>query len=314
MPIGKQPEDKSIPFVYDGEAGKIFYIWFVTILLSSITLGIYKFWGKTRMRKYLARTIAIEGERFEYTGTGGELFKGFLIALPILIGLTVAFATEIIAVVLLALFAFFLLLFAAQYGAMRYLLSRTHWRGIRGQLEGSRWTFVWLCVYRTFLDIITLGILVPKSDQVIWKYMVDNASFGSQKMKFDINMQGLMTLHIVTLLLTPFTFGIARIWYMAEAHNRRFNGLKIGAIGFSSRYTGGGYCMLMLTNALLLIVTLGIGAPLIIHRNMKYFCDNKAVVSNIETTGILQATGNMERYGEGLEDVLDAESDLGFAI
>src|SRR5215510_11290460 len=70
---------------YDGQIGELYGIFFLNLLLGIITLGIYRFWGRTRYRRYLWSHTSYDGDRFEYTGTGGELFRGFIIAIGILI-------------------------------------------------------------------------------------------------------------------------------------------------------------------------------------------------------------------------------------
>src|SRR3546814_8259549 len=84
-----------------GRIVELYKIFVVNFLLGLITLGIYRFWGKTRMRLDLWWHLGYDGDRFEYTGTGGELFKGFLIVAVILILLTLVntgaqFAIEIL--------------------------------------------------------------------------------------------------------------------------------------------------------------------------------------------------------------------------
>src|SRR5262247_2709085 len=54
-------------------------------LLQAITLGIYRFWLFTDMRRFLWAGTAVEGEPLEYTGTPLELFIGFLMAIGILV-------------------------------------------------------------------------------------------------------------------------------------------------------------------------------------------------------------------------------------
>ena len=76
---------------YDGKTGQVYKIWILEILLSILTLGIYHFWGKTRVRRYLTSSFSLGGDRFEYTGTGGELFWGYIKAIFFLIILCIPF-------------------------------------------------------------------------------------------------------------------------------------------------------------------------------------------------------------------------------
>ncbi len=49
-------------------------------VLLMFTLGIYRFWLTTDIRRYLWSNTEIADESFEYTGTARELLLGFLIA------------------------------------------------------------------------------------------------------------------------------------------------------------------------------------------------------------------------------------------
>src|SRR5215468_2152572 len=58
-------------------------------LLQLITLGIYRFWLTTDIRRFEWANTEIGGESAEYTGTAIELLIGFLIAIAILVPLFV---------------------------------------------------------------------------------------------------------------------------------------------------------------------------------------------------------------------------------
>ena len=49
----------------------------VNFLLSVITLGFYRFWAKTNVRKHIWSSVHINGEPLEYTGTSMEFSKAF---------------------------------------------------------------------------------------------------------------------------------------------------------------------------------------------------------------------------------------------
>ena len=44
-------KDGEEMFHYDGQVGQIFKIWIVNILLNIVTLSLYRFWAKIRMRR-----------------------------------------------------------------------------------------------------------------------------------------------------------------------------------------------------------------------------------------------------------------------
>ncbi|MGH1376016.1 MAG: YjgN family protein [Alphaproteobacteria bacterium] len=186
---------------YDGQIGALYKLFILDFFMRIITLGIYSFWGKTRLRKYIASCYSLGEDRFEYTGTGGELFKGFLKVLPIIVILfaPVAFA-EFYPILALFYIPIIYCFGIAIYGAARYRYSRTRWRGIRGYVGGSTIGYANLSFGRLFLNIITLGFAIPSSDIKKHKYIMDNTYFGSVNAEFNGNSRVLMGAHIKSLI------------------------------------------------------------------------------------------------------------------
>src|SRR4051794_41866218 len=60
-------------------------------LLELVTVGFYRFWLATDMRRHLWSHTSIEGDAPEYTGTAKELLIGFLFALAIIVPLNVGY-------------------------------------------------------------------------------------------------------------------------------------------------------------------------------------------------------------------------------
>jgi uncharacterized membrane protein YjgN (DUF898 family) len=183
-------------FVYDGRLGELYVVFIKNVLLSIITLGIYRFWGKTRVRRYLWSHTSLFGDRFEYTGTGKELFFGFLIAMALLavaaLALTLAgfllslIHEGLIVLVFLTVYVgLFLLFFVARFTALRYRLSRTRWRGIRGGLAGSPWRFGFISMGWNLANIFAAGFLSPVVLMQTLAYRLKNAYFGTAKTDFD---------------------------------------------------------------------------------------------------------------------------------
>ncbi len=135
---------------FAGRRGRLFWLALKTSLLTVLTVGFYRFWMKTRLRRYYWSSIRPGGVPLEYTGQPLEKLLGFLIAVVFL-----AFYIGIVNLVLV-FFSFTLLqdnfaaylvsfigvipfLFYAQYRARRYVLARTRWRGLRFGLEPGAW-------------------------------------------------------------------------------------------------------------------------------------------------------------------------------
>jgi len=181
---------------YDGRLGELYGIFFVNLLLGIITLGIYRFWGRTRYRRYLWSHTSYDGDRFEYTGTGGELFRGFVIAMGILIlliggavGAVAVLGKDypglVVAVVLPVYAIVFVLFFASHYTALRYRLTRTQWRGIRGGLAGSAISFALRSIGYGLLSGLTFYQFIPFATVRLWRYRLKNLFFGTAQASFE---------------------------------------------------------------------------------------------------------------------------------
>lgn len=186
---------------YAGEGARLFKLALKTTVLTIITLGVYRFWAKTRLRRYYWSAIRPGGDPFEYTGTGLEKFLGFLIAvafLAIYLGLfnSILFFGGLVAwpfsdgqfdeiglqiALNLSFLALLPMIFYAQYRGRRYMLSRTRWRGIRFGAEQAAWGFVWRALGHTLLTVVTLGILLPRQTYFLEKYMYDRTWYGDAK-------------------------------------------------------------------------------------------------------------------------------------
>ncbi len=164
-------------------------------LLTIVTLGIYRFWYKTDLRRWYWRHTSVAGSAFEYRGTGRELLLGFLFALAVLVPiyLVVAlgglFAGEVAGVALNVLFAFVFLLLV-QYGAYRsrrYRLTRTVWRGLRFDQTGSAWAYAGLSFAWLLATILTLGLLFPLMRRSLEGYRIRHTRFGTAEGQFAVH-------------------------------------------------------------------------------------------------------------------------------
>ncbi len=180
-------------FVYDGRTAELLGLILRIFALTVVTFGIYRFWGRTRIRKYIWNHTSLLDERLEYDGTGGELFRRFLVAGAViilivlpgqiaqLVGLrlwTVAIIQGVAAVI------FFYLFFVATYAGRRYRLSRTLWRGMRGGLEGSAPVYGVLGFAYSLLYPLTLGWSLPWQLVGLWRYEMNHTGFGDWQFEF----------------------------------------------------------------------------------------------------------------------------------
>jgi len=73
------PPGEPLELSWHNAQGNILGLALFNFALRVATLGIYHFWGKTEVRKRIWAASRLQGEPLEYTGTGWELFLGFVI-------------------------------------------------------------------------------------------------------------------------------------------------------------------------------------------------------------------------------------------
>jgi uncharacterized membrane protein YjgN (DUF898 family) len=171
-----------------------------------------------------------------------------------------------------------------------------------------------MCIGRFIINIVTLGIAIPRSDLIKQSAITNNMYLGNKKACFHEGKGKLGSVNIKTLLLAIPTLSFSRLWYLAELRNQKLANLSFGNVHFKGTFTGYKYLKLSIGNLLILVVTVGLGVPIIINRIINFNIKNIHVLGNINELSISQGgdktkIGNM---GEGFEDSLGA--DAGFDV
>lgn len=161
-------------------------------LLLMVTLGIYRFWLATDVRRYLWANTEVAGETLEYTGTPLELLLGFLIAVAILVPVYAGFflAALDLGVIgqmsgLIAFLALGVLGQYAVYRARRYRLTRTIYRGLRFHQDGSAWIYALRASLWWIATGVTLGLAYPFQIASLERYKMRHTFYGDLAGRFD---------------------------------------------------------------------------------------------------------------------------------
>lgn len=307
-------------FRYHGKGGDLLGMVLVNFLFTVLTLGIYSFWAKNKVREFHYSHTELDGDRFAYHGTGAELLRGALLAAGVFIVLGIAYAVVVALVArpdaspvmqTVVLAAFYLaiipLVIYAINSARRYRLSRSSWRGIRFSFHGEAGEFFILMFKGVVLSIITLGLYTPLFQNQRRKFLVDNARFGSEPFMYIGDGRPLFGQFLTSLLLTIPTLGFSWIWYSAFKHRYFWNNTRMRGARFESNVKGWDLLELQFTNMILVMFTLGIGAPWAITRTHEFFCDRLALVGTVDWASIQQRAQAESAVGEGMAEGLDVD-------
>jgi len=184
-------------------------------LLIIVTLGIYRFWASARQRRYLWSRTHVIDDTLEWTGTGKEMFLGFLIVVAILAPFFLFIQFLFPALVVRGkveaaggiLFLFYIGLIYlggfARFRALRYRLSRTYWHGIRGGSDDPGWNYGGEYLGRTALSAMTMFIMFPWAQTRLWNSRWKAMSFGPLSFHAKLTAEGLKA-RWALLYATPF--------------------------------------------------------------------------------------------------------------
>ncbi|TMJ11640.1 MAG: DUF898 domain-containing protein [Alphaproteobacteria bacterium] len=311
------------------------------LLLTVVTLGIYRFWAKARERRYLWSRTRFIDEHLEWTGTGKEMFVGFLIVFLILLpvfylantfiqGLVLRGETREAGLLFFVLYGLvFYLIGVARFRALRYRLSRTWWHGIRGGSADGGWA---------------LGLLIPWAMTSLWNDRWNRMSFGQHQFEAAADTEGLFARWLLVYLVPVVGFFIliaaagsvgSMITEGAQPGPGFLVAMVLGVIGFyaafllvSLSYYAAYYrevalatsiagirfefdartrdwLKLILGNIALIIITLGVGALFLGYRNWAFAVRHMEAGGEIHLDTLTQSTSRAPGDAEGLADAFD---------
>jgi uncharacterized membrane protein YjgN (DUF898 family) len=342
----------------------------INFVLRVLTLGIHHFWGKTEVRRRIWSSVRLNGEPLQYTGTGMELFLGFLVVLAAV--LLPLMLISVAAVLVLGqesplLRAFYLLFYVvlffligfAIHRAMRYRLARTRWRGIRGGLEGSALGYAWTYFWTALLIPLTLGWITPWRATILQSRIANGMRFGNRPFRFAARSGPLYgrfaVLWVGSLLLffvlsaivgyamylefasnpqltaTPpgqspqisawvsgvvgvavvafyIVLGLMGAWYQAATINHFAAHTSYEGASFRGNATAWSLIWLVISNLLIVSLTLGLLAPVAQARSARYLVERMSIDGAVPLTEIAQRAEDPMKRGEGLAQAFDVDA------
>ena len=344
-------EFQTYRLAFHGSAGTLFGIHIVNIFLTLVTFGVYSFWGRTRVRKYLFSQTAFSEDRFVYHGTGGEILNGFLkvillFGLPLLlIGIiqeipSLGEEVQVIAGLLGTLLALVLIPLAT-IGAWRYRLSRTSWRAIRFSFRGRTAGMIKIHLIGILLTGLTGGFYYPFFIIRRRRFLMSHSYFGNSRFHFDGRGGDLFRLYLFTLSMSIVAIGISVLllvprfswespvyvaaivglglaviigyWirFAARIQAYLWNHTTLVSARFRSSVTTKAFFFLKCGNFFLLVLTLGFGRPWAAVRSVRFLCRHLTLEGDLNLAAIEQEAQAASATGEGLAGLFDVDADLG---
>jgi uncharacterized membrane protein YjgN (DUF898 family) len=211
------PSAPARPIRFVGDSKAFWRLLIRGAALLAVTLGIYRFWLATDVRRFLWSNTEIAGDNLEYNGTATELLIGFLIAIALLLPLNLLVFLAALGMGPVGEFAgvlAFPLLFVlgqfAIFRARRYRLTRTVLRGVRCHQTGSAWRYAFCATFWWVLIVLTLGLAYPFAQASLERYKMRHTHYGDlpggfEGSGFRLFLRGLL---MWLLVVGPFMIGI----------------------------------------------------------------------------------------------------------
>lgn len=246
------PEQRAPALRYDGRGREVLGLVLGNAFLGLVTLGLNRFWARTRYRRYLWNHVSFAGDRLEYMGRPDELMVGLFatgaIFVPafVALGLTIdllSFGTPEFSP-LYQVGAFLLIFILGQlaaFRARRFRLSRTTWRGLRFHQSGSAFGYMLRWLGWTLLTIATVGLVLPFRNKSLYRYRMRHTWVGDQRLIYDDNAGSpwrLMPRWFLCWLLLGPTLLMSYAWYRAGELRHIVARTRLGAVAPTIEITG----------------------------------------------------------------------------
>jgi uncharacterized membrane protein YjgN (DUF898 family) len=323
-------------FQFTGSGAEYFRIWIVNVLLSIVTLGIYSAWAKVRRQQYFLRNTTLDSFAFDYHGDPKAILKGRIILIALILAYQVIGSIHLV----FGLVAFILMLVVLPWIVVRsvkFRLRNISYRGLRFNFQGQTKEAVKLFMLNYLLMIVTFGLWFPKAQHDLKHFLTDNSRYGHAEFKLSVTVKdfyrtygfliltllaaGLLTL-IVSLVLAMipfigqilsaflaftvymFAFGL----YRARMQNLIWNNVEIDKHRFASKADGMALTKLLVLNAVLTVVTIGLYYPFASIKLWQYQTSTTQLVANgslDDFVGVQQQ--ETKAFGEEIADWFDLD-------
>jgi uncharacterized membrane protein YjgN (DUF898 family) len=313
----------SYAFRFHGSGREYFPIWIVNLLLTIVTLGIYSPWAKVRSQRYFHEATELAGARFGYHARPLSILIGRIIVLAVFLPYAVLIKLQspyaLVCLAILALAGPWIVV-----KALRFRLRVTSYRGVRfsfshepGVMKGAYINFLGL----PFLAGLSLGLLYPYALHQQYRWIADNSRYGATPMGMRPAVGRFYALCGV-LAVTFIAFGACVVAIMRPLFallvvlslvKTVVQRLSLAEVTLSAGWRLGPVLWLYVSNALLLLVTLGFAYPWIRCRAARYMLENLTVRAPMGLDHFVAgAQSEASAFGDQAATFFDIDVGIGF--
>lgn len=204
---------------FSGTGSAFFKIYFINILLTMITLGLYTPWARVRTKRYLYGNLSLGQYSFDYHADPNKMFKFFVLfyTASLIFVVTVNLMPEIGTFLVPA----YMIGFAI---ALPWIINRslsfnarmTSFANIRFHYSGNYWGTFGILFLLPMLNAVTLGIAMPYIHKKFKEYFLSKHSWGMMKMGSHIPTGKLYKIFLLTCFMPSIILAIIYIVSIAS--------------------------------------------------------------------------------------------------
>jgi len=323
-------QNSRLGFEFRGDGMEYFKIWIVNVLLTIVTLGIYSAWATVRNRRYFYSNTILDNSSFSYLADPITILKGRIIAILAFVVYSVLSATvPVAAIAMLVILVFLFPYFLNKSLSFNHRMSA--YKNIQFRFNGSYGEAFMVMYVWPLIGMLTLGILYPLAFLKTNQYIVNNSSYGTTKFNFtatfkDYGIIFLIMIGVALVLGIPawaimtfmpelaaigpvimvlVYFGLI-VYFIVETTNLFYRSTVLGDHGFEANLSIGGLAKVILINAVLTMITLGLYLPAAKVRMTKYMCSCLAMnaAGSLDSHAAAEKE-NISALGEEFGEVFD---------
>lgn len=337
------------PFHFTGSGAEYFRIWIVNLLLSVLTLGIYSAWAKVRRLRYFYGHTAVDGSAFGYHASPIAILKGRLIAYALII--TLAVLSEVAPLLgSILYFPLLMVTPIVLVRAFRFRAANSSYRGIRFAFDGLESDAYAVFLFLPLLVPFTLGLAYPYVVKRQREFYVADSRHGRSQFglelptgrvykiyllaavamlavvavgavvlfgaimgdgpRVDVDaVPGVRVLVAVTLLYAG--VGTTIVAVRTAFENLVWNHTMLDGHRFESRLRGRDLLWLYGSNAVLVLITLGLAVPWARVRMAHYRADSLTLLPGGPlVTAAMLGRDDETAAGSELSDAMDLDFGL----
>lgn len=324
--VAEASEDiREIPFQFSGNGKEYFKIWIVNIFLTIVTLGIYSAWAKVRNKQYFYGNTQLDGASFEYLANPVKILQGRIIAFIFLVLYSASGQISVVAGMVMGLLLLVLLPWLV-VRSLAFNARNSAYRNIRFNFTGKIGEAVKVFIGWPLLVPFTLGLLAPYAFYRQKRFVVENSSYGTSQFSFDAEAKDFYMLFLMVLAiaigggvaaavlgaLTPALAALGSIivylaifaYFAVKQANIIYNASGIRTHGFHCFYEVKSYALLLLTNTLGIILTLGLFIPWAKVRSARYKAEHLTFIADGDLNSfVAEEAEHVSALGEEIGEI-----------